>query len=576
MQIFRPYFAMLKPVRFHYAASMALGLIYGAAGGFGLPFLLYKVFPRIFGETQPDFWLLVGAVALLPIVFTVRGLSGFGNAYLTTYCGVHVLNRIKFEIYAKLQQLPLAFFQRNRAGDLMARMNGDAVAVQTVVTVVSNDLIKQPVTFIGAIVSLVYMAMQNERLIFILFALGIIPVCIMPVRYIGKKLLARAQQLQRSAGNINSVLHENIAAVREIKAFNLQDRETNRYVGLLDVLARYSLKTMKYNHLLTPLIEVISAAGISIAIIYASTASMSLAEVMPLIAALYMCYDPIKKLGGIQGQIKKGQASVSRIEHILKADDTIPEPEHPRPFEVTRTDIEFRDVVFGYGGQSVLHQISAVIPSGSITALVGPSGAGKSTLVNLIPRFYDAQCGSVLIGGVDVRDYSTHDLRAHIAIVSQDTVLFNDSLRNNIRLGRLDASDEDVEQAARLSFAHDFITAFDEGYETRAGERGLRLSGGQKQRISIARAFLKNAPILILDEATSSLDSESEEMVHRALVELVRGKTVLIIAHRFSTVKMAGTILVMDQGRIRASGSHVELYEKDLLYRSLYDRQFIS
>jgi subfamily B ATP-binding cassette protein MsbA len=239
-------------------------------------------------------------------------------------------------------------------------------------------------------------------------------------------------------------------------------------------------------------------------------------------------------------------------------------------------DIRFENVTFAYADEAVLKNVDLKIPAGSTVALVGPSGAGKSTFVNLIPRFYDVSEGRVLVGGTDVRSYCKNGLRAQVSIVSQDTVLFNDTIRNNIRLGRLDATDAEVDAAAKHAFVHDFVMQFDEGYNTIVGERGARLSGGQKQRIAIARAFLKNAPILIMDEATSSLDSESEEKVQLALTELVQGKTVILIAHRFSTIKMADRIVVMDGGRVRASGSHAELYASDVLYKSLYDKQFIE
>ena len=574
--VFRPYFAMLKPVRLQFAGALLFGILFGAAGGFGFPFMAYKVFPMLFGETEPDRWVLIGAILMLPAAFLVRGVSGFANAYLSARCGVFVLNTIKGRLHAKLQHLPLAFFSRHKMGDIMSRLVGDAAAVQLVVTTVFNDLIKQPVTFLGAIGSLAYMAYRNEQLVFILFALGIIPLCVLPVRFLGRKILARAKQLQQNAGNINSMLHENLAAVREIRAFNLQDREIARFRDLLTRQAYFNLKTVKYNQLLTPTIEVITACGVSFAIFYASEMRMELAQVIPLMTALYMTYDPIKKLGGVHNHFKRGQASVERIDLILNTEDGLPDPVQPLAFPAGSVGIAFDEVSFAYGESDVLRGVSVDIVAGSITALVGPSGAGKSTFVNLIPRFYDVKAGAIRIAGVDVRDFAKHDLRSHISIVSQDTVLFNDTIRNNIRLGRLDASDAEVEQAARHAHAHEFITQFDQGYETLAGERGLRLSGGQKQRIAIARAFLKNAPVLIMDEATSSLDSDSESAVQAALDELIRGKTVVIIAHRFSTIKKAGRIVVMEDGLVRAIGTHADLYERDALYRGLYDKQFIA
>ncbi len=309
----------------------------------------------------------------------------------------------------------------------------------------------------------------------------------------------------------------------------------------------------------------------------AAKARLNVEDMIPLLVALYMTYGPIKKLGMVHNQIRQGEASVERIDQIMSLPDSVPDAVSPVPFDANETDIEFAGVEFEYApGIPVLRGVNAQIPRGTVVALVGPSGAGKSTFVNLIPRFYDVVGGAIRIGGVDLRQFCKTDLRNHISIVSQDTVLFNDTIRNNIRLGRLDATDAEVEAAALNAFAHDFIAAFDEGYNTLVGERGTRLSGGQKQRIAIARAFLRNAPILILDEATSALDSESEEMVQKALVELVKRRTVFIIAHRFSTIKLANRIMVFEQGLLRASGTHAELYASDTLYKSLYDRQFIS
>jgi len=576
VRTFAPYFALLKPVKWRFFGAMVFGLVNGATSGLGVPVMVYKILPAVFGKAPPTGWMLAGVVAILPVVLFVRGVSQFFNMYLAAFCGARVLVQLQERLYRKLQELPLAFFGKSRIGDLMARVGGDAQAVQTVVTGVSNDLIKQPVTFIGAIGALIYMAVQKKEMLFILFALAIIPLCVLPIRYVGKRLLARAMQLQDSAGSISTAINENLGAIREVRAFNLQDREVGRFSALLNRMALYAVKTAKYSNMLVPTIEWISACGVSAAIFYVAQAKMGIEDIIPLLAALYMSYDPIKKLGAVHNLIKRGEASVKRIEYVLHAADSVPDAENPSPFLAEKTDIRFENVTFAYADEAVLKNVDLKIPAGSTVALVGPSGAGKSTFVNLIPRFYDVSEGRVLVGGTDVRSYCKNGLRAQVSIVSQDTVLFNDTIRNNIRLGRLDATDAEVDAAAKHAFVHDFVMQFDEGYNTIVGERGARLSGGQKQRIAIARAFLKNAPILIMDEATSSLDSESEEKVQLALTELVQGKTVILIAHRFSTIKMADRIVVMDAGRVRASGSHAELYASDDLYKSLYDKQFIE
>lgn len=578
VRMFAPYFTLLKPVKWHFVGALIFGSIYSATNGLGFPVILYKILPKIFGENvTPDKWALFGAVMLMPVAFLVRGVAGFFKGYLAAYCGVRVLIQLQARVFEKIQSLPLSFFGRTHVGDLMARTLGDTAGVQTVVTGVSNDLLTQPIQFLSAIGSLVFLAFQKKEFIFILFALGIVPLCVLPIRVLGKKVLSRARLVQRNAGDLSSALNENLGAAREVRAFNLQHRETSRFTGLTETIAKYSMKAVKYSGMLSPLLEWFSAVGISIAIYYAARSRLGFGDLVPLLTALYMTYDPIKKFGVIHNQIKRGEASVARIEHILYADDTIPDPESPIAFDATRTGIVLNNATFSYApGTPVLRAVNVSIPAGSVTALVGPSGAGKSTFVNLLPRFYDLDSGAVEIGGVNIREYSKNDLRAHISIVSQDTVLFNDTIRNNIRLGRQSATDAEVEAAARHAFVHDFVMQFDEGYGTMVGERGARLSGGQKQRIAIARAFLKNAPILIMDEATSSLDSESEEKVQLALNELVHGRTVILIAHRFSTIRMADQIIVMENGLVRACGAHAELYASDELYKSLYDKQFIE
>jgi ATP-binding cassette, subfamily B, bacterial MsbA len=289
---------------------------------------------------------------------------------------------------------------------------------------------------------------------------------------------------------------------------------------------------------------------------------------------LYMSYDPIKKMGALNNEMKRGLSSLERLEAVLNAPLEITDPARPTCVDRLQGDIGFRDVCFSYkAGEPVLRDVTVTIPAGTVCALVGPSGAGKSTFANLVPRFYEVTDGGVTIDGIDLRAMRVADLRRNIALVSQDPVLFNDTIYNNLLLGRVDATRDEVEQAAKDAFAHDFILSQPNGYDTIVGERGGKLSGGQKQRIAIARAFLRNAPILILDEATSALDSESEAFIQRALHKLVADKTVLIIAHRFSTIRDASMILVFEEGRVVASGPHAQLYSSNPLYKALYDRQ---
>jgi subfamily B ATP-binding cassette protein MsbA len=577
LRTFAPYYVMLKPVKWQFIGVIVFGTINGALNGLGIPVILFKGLPKIFSDTPPSGMLLVGVILIFPLIALVRGVTSFLKDYLSAFCGVRVLISIRSRLYRKMQGLPLGFFGAMHVGDLMSRLTADASAVQTVVTNATGDLINKPVQFFGAILGLIYISFQRKEVVFILFALAIIPLCVFPIRYFGKRVKDKAKRLQAGAGNLSTAINENLSAVREIRAFNLENLELEKFDDRMKVIAKFNLKKTKYSKMLPQLIEFVAAVSVGIGVLYAARVSLKVDDMIPLLVALYMTYSPIKSFGSVHNEIRQGEASVERIEQIMNMEDSVPDAADPVPFDRQKTDIEFDGVVFEYEeGVPVLRGVNTQVPAGTVVALVGPSGAGKSTFVNLLPRFYDVTGGAIRIGDVDMREFDKEDLRNHISIVSQDTFLFNDTIRNNIRLGRQTATDAEVEAAAQNAFAHDFIVAFDQGYETLVGERGARLSGGQKQRIAIARAFLRNAPILILDEATSALDSESEEKVQLALTELVKDRTVFIIAHRFSTIKLANRIMIFEQGVLRGSGTHNELYESDELYKSLYDRQFID
>jgi len=577
LRTFAPYYAMLKPVKWQFIGVIVFGAINGALNGLGIPVLLFKGLPKVFAGQPPEGYLLVLIIVLFPAIALVRGVTAFLKDYLSAFCGVRVLISIRSRLYRKMQRLPLGFFGAMRIGDLMSRLTNDASAVQVVVTNATGDLVNQPVQFLGAVAALIYISFQRQEVVFILFALAIIPLCVFPIRYFGKRVKEKTRRLQDGAGHLSTVINENLGAVREIRAFNLEDLELEKFDDRMKVIAKFNLKKTKYSKMLPQLIEFVAALSVGVGVLYAARVSLKVDDMIPLLVALYMTYGPIKKFGSVHNEIRQGEASVDRIEAVMSMDDSVPDAADPVAFDSRRTDLQFDQVCFEYEKNiPVLRNVNATIPAGTVVALVGPSGAGKSTFVNLIPRFYDVTGGAIRIGGTDLRAFRKEDLRNHISIVSQDTFLFNDTIRNNIRLGRQDAADDEVEVAAKHAFAHEFITEFDHGYETLVGERGTRLSGGQKQRIAIARAFLRNAPILILDEATSALDSESEEKVQMALNDLVKGRTVLIIAHRFSTIKLADRIMVFEQGVLRGEGAHAELYASDALYKSLYDRQFID
>ena len=614
---FIPYLKYLKGRRWALSLALACGAVSGLVYGYGLPKVINEVFPKIFTDdagqpasapllrakpsSDPHLTTaltppsaeeqlaskeriragrtlsvreIIGYALLIPLIFLIRATSGFLNNYIMSYCGIGVLEALRVELYRKLQHLPLSYFGRNRSGDLLSRLTADTQVVQQTITSSASDLVIQPITLIGAVYFLAMTALKNDGAGLFLASLAVVPLSVFPVRFIGKKLLRRAEENQRLLGDISDLASQNFSAAREVRAFGLEEKEIGIFQATTRHLFRIQLKVVKYSQVLSPSIEVIASLGIAFSLYYAYYAGLTLAVFVSILGALFVCYEPMKKLGGIHGQLTKGAASLNRIEEILHASVSIADPASPVKVARLRGEIAFSHVNFAYQtGTPVLSDVCVTIPAGTICALVGPSGAGKSTFANLVPRFYDATGGIITIDGIDTRALKLSDLRRHIAVVSQEPVLFNDTILNNLLIGRADATRAEVEQSARDAFAHDFITELPQGYDTRVGERGALVSGGQRQRIALARAFLRNAPILILDEATSALDGESEAAIQLALKKLVVGKTVLIIAHRFSTIRDATKILVFDQGKIIAAGTHAELHANQPLYRSLYDRQ---
>jgi subfamily B ATP-binding cassette protein MsbA len=576
MRRFLPYATYFKPVLWPLAGGLLAGLVFAAASGFGLPYMVKKVFPQIFAEGAPTLsnWEIAKIALILPAVFTVRGVAGYLNTYLIQYCGTRVLEQLRQEYFAKLQFLPLAFLQRNSTGDLMSRGLSDTNQLQTALSHIANDMIKQPGTLVAALGYLAYLAFTESGVGLVLVCMASVPICIFPIRYAGRKIIRRAKQLQAELGSLTERFSENLSASREVRAFGLENREITRFGVTTRLLITYQMKVVKYAKALPPAVEIISAFGLSMTFIYAYRTGLSKESFISIITALYVCYEPIKKLAALSNDTKRGSAALDRLEHVLHEPVTLTDPINPVALTRARGNLAFENVTFAYkSDEPALREVSVTIPAGTVCALVGPSGAGKSTFANLVPRFFDVASGRVTLDGVDVREFRVADLRRNIALVSQDPFLFKDSIYNNLLLGREDATRAEVEQAARDAYAHEFILSLPNGYDTVVGERGATLSGGQRQRIALARAFLRNAPILILDEATSALDSESEAAIQQALRKLVVGKTVLIIAHRFSTIRDASKILVFQRGRVVATGSHMELYDSNALYKALYDGQ---
>ncbi len=633
---FFPYYGLLAPYKWPFIGALLCAVIYGVASGLGFPMVVKENIPIIFAtenifsleqhnqagaivsQSSPEESLqdllerlasemglslkdagllydhtvgdlkppkddadsvLLRTVLLLPLAILLRAVAGFLNTYLIAYCGVKVLEQVRNRVFGKLQELHIGYFQDTNRGDLLSRLMVDCNLVRQCIVEVSNSLIKEPFTFLFAFSYLVYLSLVHRENLFLLFCLAAVPICVLPIRYIGKQLARRAKQLQKQTGNVTEVASENLGAAREVRAFSLEEVEKKKFGGAVSKFLVSQLKVVKYDKSLSPLIELITGMVITAAIYFAARAQLNLRveEVVALFLALHMCYEPIKKLGSINNQLKKGIASLDRIEEILHAPIVVEEKPDAIPLnEPAEGRLHFENVSFRYGvdtDQPVLKAIDCVLEPGKAYALVGPSGAGKSTFINLVMRFYDPVEGRILLDGIDLRDLRLRDLRHQIGLVPQDPVLFNDTIMENIRLSRPDASAEEICQAADKAHARGFIENEPDGFETIVGDRGTRLSGGQKQRIAIARAFLRNPPILILDEASSALDSESESRVQAELQSLMEGKTVLMIAHRFATLKLADEILVFEQGRITDRGDHAALMQSSSLYQKLYEKQ---
>ena len=589
MKQYQPYYRHLRAVKWPFAAGVLCGVSYALASGAGLPLMTKVVFPVLFDASETgkpyELWMrsLLGGISRdrllfitclwIPFVFLIRAVSGYANSYLIQFCGLRVLEAIRTDLFIKLQSLPLSFFRKNRSGDLVARVMNDTEILRQVVAQASSDLIKQPATLVSALGVLGYLAVMDRSFFIALIALVTVPICVTVIRSAGKRLAARARSLQARSGDLSATLTESLQSSLEIRAYNLESRQISQFRQRVREMLQLSMKVVKYRQAISPSIEVVAATGFAAALFFGVRHGMTLEGFMTLGMALYMSYEPIKKLGAIHSLFRQGDAAVERLEFILHEPDSLPDPADPVRFHAPKRSIRFEKLSFAYGEDPVLRDVSLDIPIGKVVALVGPSGAGKSTFASLIPRFYDPREGAITIDGTDLRQFDKKDLRNHIAVVPQMPSLFSGSIAENIRIGRLDATEAQVIEAARKAHADDFIRNLPDGYETQVGERGDQLSGGQRQRIAIARAFLRDAPILILDEATSALDSESEAMVQHALAELVKGRTTFIIAHRFSTITIADRILVFQNGRIIADGSHEELRDHNAIYQSMLGGQ---
>ena len=522
-------------------------------------------------------WLLI--IAAIPAIMFLRNTLQYLSIYLTNWSAMHAIADIRTKLFSHLQNLSLGFFNRARTGDLIARITNDTQVLYGIVGGTFSSAVKDPITIV---ILLTFQLATNTTLT--LISIVVFPVCIVPIVVFGRKVRKSARAVQEYNADLTNLMHESFTGNRVIKAYNLEETVSGEFRSTTKKYVGQMMRVVRANEIPSQLMEIFGATGIALVFFYVQHSMQFLpknqqpneADFLTFVLTIVMIYPPAKAFTRLHNQIHQARAASERVFELLATKNSVPEPAAPKMLHASNADIEIQNLDFNYGEKPVLQNINLTVKAGQLVALVGASGSGKPTLANLLLRFYDPVRGTVNIGGVDVRDVSTRDLRNQIAVVAQENILFNDTIRRNIELGRLGATSDEIIAAARHAYAYEFIMQKPEGFDTVIGEKGVSLSGGQRQRLAIARAVLKNAPILVLDEATSALDTESERAVQSALDELMKGRTTICIAHRLSTILHADLIVVLDQGRIVETGSHDELVRRAGVYQKLYDLQFAS
>jgi len=510
---------------------------------------------------------------LVIAIFLIKGLGSYGQEYFMSYVGENIIRRLRNRLYDRIQDLPLVFFQKERTGVLMSRITNDVNVLKSMVSKSVTGTLRDASSIVGLTAVIFY---QNWRMAILAFI--VLPVAFFPVFSLGRRVRRVSTGCQEAMAELNAFLHETFAGNKIVKAFGMEQHEKSRFFNKTDKLFKLEIKGVIVRSLSSPIMEFFGGLGIAFVIWYGGweviQGKTTPGTFISFLTCVMLLYDPVKKLSHLNNAIQQGMAAADRVYDVIETQSDIKDPLRPQPMNKGPHTVRFENVYFSYDDKPILKGIDLAVNHGQVLALVGMSGGGKTTMVNLIPRFFDVSSGRICIDGIDIRDYAVADLRREIAIVTQDPILFNETVRDNIAYGNPNAAEADIIAAARAAYAHEFILRFPDGYDTVIGELGGRLSGGEKQRMCIARALLKNAPVLILDEATSSLDTEAEALVQIALENLMKGRTTFVIAHRFSTVAKADKIVVVVDGRIVEQGTHASLLALKGEYAKLHEIQF--